>query len=191
MIALYKSTFTIPYHYHTSVQHANHSATERPSHPSLSVPSVKSGLVLPFWYRLTRVVPDEGPLNVCLLAVCNVAAPPVESRGSSQADGVDVTTADSGGPTRTAWRWSTRAYDYHGSSAGAATRPAVSPLFSAGVPVSQRRLLGHLHATLADSHQLVLSRRRPIATTLAQTRWRQQGVYKSCLTNFQEISRIL
>ena len=25
-------------------------------------------LVLPFWYRLTQVVPDKGPLNVC---VCN------------------------------------------------------------------------------------------------------------------------
>ena len=30
---------------------------------SLSLASVKSKLVLPFWYRLTRVVPDEGPLN--------------------------------------------------------------------------------------------------------------------------------
>ena len=30
--------------------------------PSLA--SVKSRLVLPFWYRLTRVVPDERPLNV-------------------------------------------------------------------------------------------------------------------------------
>jgi len=28
--------------------------------------SVKSRLVLPFWYRLTRVVPDKGPLNVCV-----------------------------------------------------------------------------------------------------------------------------
>jgi len=27
--------------------------------------SSKSGLVLPFWYRLTRVVPDKGPLNRC------------------------------------------------------------------------------------------------------------------------------
>jgi len=25
-------------------------------------------LVLPFWYRLTRVVPDKGPLNVCVCA---------------------------------------------------------------------------------------------------------------------------
>jgi len=34
---------------------------------SLSLASVKSKLVLPFWYRLTRVVPDKGPLNgVCV-----------------------------------------------------------------------------------------------------------------------------
>ena len=31
--------------------------------------SVKSRLVLPFWYRLTRVVPDKGPLNGCV-CVC-------------------------------------------------------------------------------------------------------------------------
>jgi len=28
---------------------------------SLSLASVKSRLVLPFWYRLTRVVPEKGP----------------------------------------------------------------------------------------------------------------------------------
>ena len=35
---------------------------------SLSLASVKSRLVLPFWYRLTWVVPDRGPLNgrVCV-----------------------------------------------------------------------------------------------------------------------------
>ena len=38
---------------------------------SLPFASVKSRLVLPFWYRLTRVVPDRGPLNVCVCAcVC-------------------------------------------------------------------------------------------------------------------------
>jgi len=37
---------------------------------SLSLASVKPRLVLPFWYRLTRVVPDKGPLNGC---VCMVA----------------------------------------------------------------------------------------------------------------------
>ena len=36
---------------------------------SLSLASVKSRLVLLFWYQLTRVVPDKGPLNVCVL--CN------------------------------------------------------------------------------------------------------------------------
>ena len=33
---------------------------------SLSVASVKSGLVLPFWYRLTWVVREKGLLNVCM-----------------------------------------------------------------------------------------------------------------------------
>ena len=36
---------------------------------SLYLASVKSRLVLPFWYRLTRAVPDKGPLNVCV-CVC-------------------------------------------------------------------------------------------------------------------------
>ena len=35
---------------------------------SLSLASVKSRLVLPFWYQLTRVVPYKGTLNGC---VCN------------------------------------------------------------------------------------------------------------------------
>ena len=33
---------------------------------SLSLASVKSRLVLPFWYQLTWVVPEKGPLNRCL-----------------------------------------------------------------------------------------------------------------------------
>jgi len=38
---------------------------------ALSLASVKSRLVLPFWYRLTRVVPDKGPLNRCVcVCVC-------------------------------------------------------------------------------------------------------------------------
>ena len=32
----------------------------------LSLASVKSRLLLPFWYRLTWVVPEKGPLNGCL-----------------------------------------------------------------------------------------------------------------------------
>ena len=35
---------------------------------SLSLASVKPRLVLPFWYQLTRVVPEKGPLNVCVRA---------------------------------------------------------------------------------------------------------------------------
>jgi len=33
---------------------------------SLSLASVKSRLLFPFWYRLTWVVPDKGPLNGCV-----------------------------------------------------------------------------------------------------------------------------
>jgi len=40
---------------------------------SLSLASVKSGFVLPFWYRLTRVVPEKGPLNVCV-CVCVIVS---------------------------------------------------------------------------------------------------------------------
>ena len=36
---------------------------------SLSLALVKSRSVLPFWYWLTRVVPDKGPLNGCV-CVC-------------------------------------------------------------------------------------------------------------------------
>jgi len=39
---------------------------------SLSVASVKSRLVLPFWYRLTRVVLDKGPLNRCVCVCASV-----------------------------------------------------------------------------------------------------------------------
>jgi len=38
--------------------------------PSLSLASVKSRSVLPFWYWLTRVVPDKGPLNSVCVCVC-------------------------------------------------------------------------------------------------------------------------
>jgi len=42
---------------------------------SLSLASVKSRLVLPFWYRLTWVVPEKGPLNGCVrvrVCVCDI-----------------------------------------------------------------------------------------------------------------------
>ena len=41
---------------------------------SLSVASVKFRLVLPFWYRLTRVVPEKGPLNRCVVCVCELGS---------------------------------------------------------------------------------------------------------------------
>ena len=35
----------------------------------LTVPCLsKIQIALPFWYQLTRVVPDKGPLNVCVCA---------------------------------------------------------------------------------------------------------------------------
>ena len=37
-----------------------------PADATATLASVKSRLVLPFWYRLTLVVPDKGPLNGCL-----------------------------------------------------------------------------------------------------------------------------
>ena len=44
-----------------------------PSCQSLSLASVKSRLVLPFWYRLTRVVPEKGVKRVCVcVCVCDL-----------------------------------------------------------------------------------------------------------------------
>ena len=40
---------------------------------SLSLASVKSRLVLPFWYRLTRVVLDKAPLNGCVCVLLRAA----------------------------------------------------------------------------------------------------------------------
>jgi len=66
---------------------------------SLSLASVKSRLVLPFWYRLTRVVPDKGPLNGCvvvsrsielrnILAYMYVGV--IRSAGSSSMDNIQL-----------------------------------------------------------------------------------------------------
>ena len=60
---------------------------------SLSLASVKPRLVLPFWYRLTPVVPENGPLNgcVCVCVIqqrneylwdCNVASQIIKWVGS-------------------------------------------------------------------------------------------------------------
>jgi len=45
---------------------------------SLSLAPVKSTLVLPFWYRLTWVVPDKGPLNGCVCLCVILAALPLD-----------------------------------------------------------------------------------------------------------------
>jgi len=50
---------------------------------SLSLASVKSRLVLPFWYRLTWVIPEKGPLNVCV-CVCVWYRPYTNTQTSSQ-----------------------------------------------------------------------------------------------------------
>jgi len=48
-----------------------HMAQLMPLPLTVSLASVKSRLVLPFWYRPTRVVPEKGPLNVCVcVCVC-------------------------------------------------------------------------------------------------------------------------
>ena len=49
-----------------------HMAQLMPLPLTLSLASVKSRLVLPFWYRLTRVVQEKGPLNGCVcVCVCS------------------------------------------------------------------------------------------------------------------------
>ena len=48
---------------------------------SLSLASVKSRLASAFWYRLTRVVPDKGPLNGCVCVWYTEHRPPASRRG--------------------------------------------------------------------------------------------------------------
>ena len=62
---------------------------------SLSLASVKSRLVLPFWYRLTQVVLDKGPLNgVCICMYCSCMAA-WKSTKQLTADDWEVTQAPS------------------------------------------------------------------------------------------------
>ena len=46
---------------------------------SPSLASVKSRLVLPFWYQLTWVVPEKGPLNGCVVVCCCLLAAKMHS----------------------------------------------------------------------------------------------------------------
>jgi len=50
---------------------------------SLSLASVKSRLVLPFWYLLTRLVQNKGPLNGCVCVRACVCVPVTVARPSS------------------------------------------------------------------------------------------------------------
>ena len=58
---------------------------------SLSLASVKSRLVLPFWYRLTWVVPEKGPLNGCVCVCVFVSQQPLCPKLSKS---VDVSPSD-------------------------------------------------------------------------------------------------
>ena len=51
---------------------------------SLSLASVKSRLVLPFWYQLTRVVLDKGPLNGYVCVQCQHSKRKGMERGPTQ-----------------------------------------------------------------------------------------------------------
>ena len=58
---------------------------------SLPLASVKSRLVLPFWYRLTQVVPEKGPLNGCV-CVCYITYSHITSRQGSDTPLSSITT---------------------------------------------------------------------------------------------------
>ena len=47
---------------------------------SLSLASVKSRLVFPFWYWLTRVVPDKGPLSGCVCGTYHSKSHPADEK---------------------------------------------------------------------------------------------------------------
>ena len=62
---------------------------------SMALASVKSRLVFPFWYRLTWVVPDKGPLNGCV-CVCLVVIVVVVVVGLCLANIRPATATESG-----------------------------------------------------------------------------------------------
>ena len=73
---------------------------------SLSLASVKSRLVFPFWYRLTRVVLEKWPLNGCV-CVCVCAILQIYALTHSLTHSLDITTASycSSNPTTIAYYW--------------------------------------------------------------------------------------
>ena len=98
---------------------------------SLSLASVKSRSVLPFWYRLTWVVPEKGPLNGCVCVLTMPLGMQTSSiRGLSQAminwDGCGRKSIQhkNGGW----WRWGSN------SLCGIASKQAVGAFASAICP---------------------------------------------------------
>ena len=63
-----------------------------------SVASVKSKLVLPFWYRLTWVVPEKGPLNGCVYVCVCVPC-------SQQDDATQCNAMQCNSKTEVKWTW--------------------------------------------------------------------------------------
>jgi len=62
---------------------------------SLSLASVKSRLVLPFWYRLTWVLPEKGPLNGCVCVLEKLRILYYVSNGTNIATEIAVTETTS------------------------------------------------------------------------------------------------
>ena len=63
---------------------------------SLSLASVKSTLALPFWYRLTRVIPDKEPLNGCAMpSVSKCFGTLFQAAGAANGNSVDRNTIPS------------------------------------------------------------------------------------------------
>ena len=80
----------------------------------LSLASVKSRLVLPFWYRLTRVVPDKGLLNGCVCVcvhICCLSA--VSSRNLTWRDVQNIVVETSRIPNAEEDGWTVNGGGYH------------------------------------------------------------------------------
>jgi len=119
--------------------------------------SVKSRLVLPFWYRLTRVVPDKGPLNGCVCVVLVqfhvVAELDVQPFGVSVCESTDRVMVTCSTPLRHVVPFvtkSSRLLVYHAAS-GAAER--LIPLDDAYEIPRHSLAVGHCFAVCHGWHK--------------------------------------
>ena len=64
---------------------------------SVSLASVKSRLVLPFWYRLTWVVPYKGPLTRCVCVLSGTARRSRYQKGKTNLDFTEARDSE--------WQW--------------------------------------------------------------------------------------